>query len=222
VRIHGLVSPAALLLALGILPGLAEAAFCAKRSGAIVFRPGACRKREAQLEAARVGVPVGPPGEKGDAGDGGPRPGLNLIDAAGNRVGGFVTSDGDEFVFLRSPLEGRILRMTVRRPRFADQRFNLYHEGPNCGGPAFLPGLPGRLYSTATQWRGKVYYPGDPTDAAAREYASYERPEDPCPAGTTPTADGFCCHNEPTTFAAAPVRTFEAALLPTGPFAVVP
>jgi hypothetical protein len=210
------------LLALGILPGPAEATFCAKRSGAIVFRLAACKKRETQLEAARVGVPAGPQGEQGDAGDAGPRLGLTLVDAAGNRVGSYVTNDGEEHVYLRSPIEDRVLQMTVRRLRFADQRPSLYHEGQDCGGQAFLAGLPGRLHTKATQWRGKVYYAGEPTDATAREYASYERPEEPCPAGTLPTASGFCCHNEAATFAAGPVRTFEATQLPSGPFAVVP
>jgi hypothetical protein len=83
-------------------------------------------------------------------------------------------------------------------------------------------GLPGRLYTDAVQWKGNVYYAGEPTDAAAREYASFERPDDPCPAGTTPTTPGFCCHNQPTTLSAGPVLVFEAAGLPSAPFAVVP
>jgi hypothetical protein len=60
----------AVALVVGSVPRLAGAApvLCRKKSGAILVRDPACRKKEAPLDLAQFGA-VGPQGDKGDTGE---------------------------------------------------------------------------------------------------------------------------------------------------------
>jgi hypothetical protein len=79
------------LALVGLVPAAASAAaLCQKKSGAVVIRPDACRKKETAVDLSQFGA-TGPKGDKGDPGDPGP--------AGGARLRAHVDSDPVEFVF---------------------------------------------------------------------------------------------------------------------------
>ena len=67
----------ALALVAALPAAASAAALCQKKSGAVVIRPDACKKKETAVDLSQFGA-VGPQGPKGDPGDPGPAGGVRM------------------------------------------------------------------------------------------------------------------------------------------------
>jgi hypothetical protein len=209
--------------AIAVAGSVARADVCVKRSRVVVFRVGGCRPHEKALDVGLVG---GARGAQGPEGPAGAPAGPSVVNAAGQRVGTLSLDDGNEALFLQSPVDGSIVecfRANVDGCRRAAD-VALLHEGPDCAGPPFRVANPQELVRNAAYRDGRLFTTRDPVDAQARQYASKESfTDDPCDAGGTITPLGSCCRNVATTAQAGPAAIVDfAAVYGNPPFEVLP
>jgi hypothetical protein len=219
----GLRAWAAVVVTGAVAGSTVRAEICVKRSRTVVFRPFACKPHEKALDAAQVGGAQGAKGPKGPAGTTG---GPSVVNAAGQRIGTLSLDDGQESLFLQSPVDGSIVecfRANVDGCRRATEVV-LLHEAPDCVGPPFRTGDSQDLVRRAAYRDGRLFVTVDPVDATARQYASRESFADaPCDAGGTVTPVGSCCRNVSTNATAGPAHIVDfAAVYGNPPFEVLP
>lgn len=202
--------------ALVLLVTPAGAALCVKRTGAVVARE-ACKSRETVLSADVFAGSPGPAGAKGDKGDKGDPSGFPVTDSTGKKIAVI-----DAYSYTTVAVQGGILSIELGPDGFEPYNNTpyLYHEGTNCSGAAFVERYiddgfvqyPGVFSMTA-------YYAGTPV--TEHTFNSYEYPTPTCATGLTPR--GFCCENyqQPYTYTAGPVQTFDLFKIGTPPFTVV-
>jgi hypothetical protein len=215
---HRRIVLTALLVAAFAAP--ADATLCL-RKGRITFRPGACKKREAQVAGDRVGAvgPAGAPGGPGAAGPRGIRGGLLLFSGDG-RVMGTWLHGFDDVALITSPVDGAVLFVgNVQATGVMNGEPTVYHEDETCQGAPFARSS-GILVEEGQFYDGVVYQPA--VDAGASRTVRSRSVLRPPPCATPASLPGFCCSKLPAAEVriVAPVRTFELSRVGVPPFRV--
>jgi len=196
-----------------------QAGLCVKRSGQMIFRTAACKKRETQLAPDAIAA-MGPKGDPGAKGPSGRYGNLRLFNGTGQPIGFF---DADSEVLLKSPLEGLPVHVFgFNSTGFIDQPVILFHESENCDGPPLFADSVNPLVRLGFIRGGTVFYAGDPVTRHAT-ILSRQQASASCLSGII-TNLGFCCTNQvQSPRSAGPVQVFDAAaVFGSPPFMVGP
>jgi len=196
---------------------------CAKKSGRLLTRE-ACKKRETPALPGAIAL-VGPAGQQGPTGTGGPVAMLpyEVVDATGKQFAtllNWLGSDDSQVVTAVQGVDAPVqFNVDILDGTFHVPPEPLWYEQPGCvGAPLYADGdtmVPvGYVFGTRFYVSRTA-----PTDHAVESYEYVPEPD--CSSGDTPTERQTCCTNFSTTVVVASVEGFDVSVLGvTPPFSV--
>jgi hypothetical protein len=129
-----------------------DATLCRRKSGVVLFRPGACKGREKPLSAGDIGAvgqtgPEGPRGPQGPAGPAGPGARWALVSGSGTilaQSGGITvvsSSNGAHMLDFGASLAGKVLQASTAYTDDESAGNGRVNVGLCGGAPAASPAI---------------------------------------------------------------------------------
>ena len=221
-------TPALVLALAGVLlaaPAIAVT-LCAKKSGKIVVRDDACKKRERAAVPGAVTI-VGPTGGEGPQGPPGV-PGVlpqEVVDSTGEQFGTLLAWEGVRAQVIATVSGVDVpLQFNIEQGDFFNQasQGNVFWDADGCSGTPFIRDA-GGLVPMAHVFGPRTYFSRTVTSLTSVSSLEFE-PTTPGDCGSsTDTGRQTCCVNSMGAQLVSPAEVFDTSTLGvTPPFSVVP